>query len=179
VALLALGLPPLTRRISVDHPRLEWLDDIGVGIPSARVALTRPSWRLLGGFGYLLFDIGVLWTTFAATGVRPPVAPLVLAYLIGYLANSTPIPGGIGVLDAGLVGALALYRLPVAHAAAAVLVYHAIAFWLPALGGMVGYARLRPRLGEPTAAALALTHRPRAAALCRPSTPAVAEGVAR
>jgi hypothetical protein len=57
-----------------------------------------------------------------------------------------PIPGGIGVLDAGLVGALALYGSPVSHAAAAVLVYHAIAFWVPTLGGSLAYARLRPRL---------------------------------
>ena len=75
----------------------------------------------------------------------------------GYLANATPIPGGIGVLDAGLVGALALYGLPVAHATAAVLVYHAIAFWLPTLGGMLAYARLRPRLGRSAVAARAVT----------------------
>ena len=148
-SLVVLGASPLTRRIAIKHPRLTWLEDIGVGIPSARRALARPNWRLLGGAGYLLFDIAVLWITFTATGVQPPVAPLVLAYLVGYLANATPIPAGIGVLDAGLVGALALYGLPITHAAAAVLVYHAIAFWLPTLGGTIAYARLRPRLGQP------------------------------
>jgi uncharacterized protein (TIRG00374 family) len=96
--------------------------------------------------GYLLFDIAVLWTTFAAVGPLPPLAPLLVAYLAGYLANAIPVPGGIGVLDSGLVGALALYGLPVTHAAAAVLVYHAIAFWIPTLGGTLAYARLRPRL---------------------------------
>jgi len=166
VTLLVLVAPPLTRRITVDHPRLAYLDDISVGIPSARRALARPGWRLLGGAGYLLFDTAVLWTTFAATGLRPPLAPLVVAYLVGYLANATPIPAGIGVLDAGLVGALALYGLPVTHAAAAVLVYHAIAFWLPTLGGTVAYARLRPRLGQPAAAAPPVAHDSRTA---RPS----------
>ncbi|MBV9195972.1 MAG: UPF0104 family protein [Solirubrobacterales bacterium] len=163
VTLLVFAAPPLTRRIAVDHHRLAWLDDIGVGIPSARRALARPDWRLLGGAGYLLFDIAVLWTTFAATGLRPPLAPLVLAYLVGYLANAAPIPGGIGVLDAGLVGALALYGLPITHATAAVLVYHAIAFWLPTLGGTIAYGRLRPRLGQPATAAPAVTHHFRAA----------------
>ena len=52
-----------------------------------------------------------------------------VAYLAGYMVNVVPIPGGIGVLDAGLVGALALYGLPLSQAAAAVLVYHAVAFW--------------------------------------------------
>ncbi|MEA2295524.1 MAG: hypothetical protein QOE86_3163, partial [Solirubrobacteraceae bacterium] len=51
-----------------------------------------------------------------------------------------------GVLDAGLVGALLLYGAEPAAAAAAVLVYHAIALWIPATGGLLAYARLRPRL---------------------------------
>ena len=128
------------------HAGAAWLDDIGSGIPAARHAAGPPSWRLLGAVGYLLFDIAVLWTTFAAVGPRPPLAPLVVAYLAGYLANAIPIPGGIGVLDAGLIGALALYGLPVTHAAAAVLVYHAIAFWIPTLGGTIAYVPLRRHL---------------------------------
>ena len=58
------------------------------------------------------------------------------------------MPGGAGVLDAGLVGALVLYGAPPLQAAAAVLVYHAIALWVPALGGLFAYARLRPRLAR-------------------------------
>ncbi|HEY2161071.1 MAG TPA: lysylphosphatidylglycerol synthase transmembrane domain-containing protein [Solirubrobacteraceae bacterium] len=144
--ILVLGLPRITRSVAATHPRMAWLADLGAGIPDARAALVRPNWRLAGGVGYLLFDIAVLWIAFGAVGPLPPLAPLIVAYLLGYLANAIPIPGGIGVLDAGLVGALAIYRLPLAHAAAAVLVYHAIAFWIPALGGIVGYGRLRPRL---------------------------------
>ncbi len=145
---VALGLPRLTRHLSVRRARVAWLDDIGAGIPAAREALLRPSWRLLGAVGYLLCDVAVLWTTLAAVGPAPPIAALVVAYLAGYLVNVLPIPGGIGVLDAGLVGALVLYGLPLSHAAAAVLVYHAIAFWIPTLGGMLAYARLRPRLAS-------------------------------
>jgi uncharacterized membrane protein YbhN (UPF0104 family) len=144
--ILVLRLPNLASHVSSKHARASWLEDIGTGIPAARHALARPSWRVLGAVGYLLFDMAVLWTTFAAVGPLPPLAPLVVAYLVGYLANAIPIPGGIGVLDSGLVGALALYGLPVTHAAAAVLVYHAIAFWIPTLGGTLAYARLRPRL---------------------------------
>jgi uncharacterized membrane protein YbhN (UPF0104 family) len=144
--ILVLGLPKVTHRVSSEHPKAAWLEDVGIGIPAARHALVRPNLRLVGALGYLLFDIAVLWTTFAAVGPLPPLAPLVVAYLAGYLANAIPIPGGIGVLDSGLVGALALYGLPVTNAAAAVLVYHAIAFWIPTLGGTLAYARLRPRL---------------------------------
>jgi uncharacterized membrane protein YbhN (UPF0104 family) len=122
------------------------LDGIAAGIHDAERAALHPSWRLAGAVGYLLFDVAVLWTTFAAVGHAPPAAALMLGYSIGYLANALPIPAGIGVLDAGLIGALLLYGAGPTDAAAAVLVYHAIAFWIPALGGLLAYARLRPRL---------------------------------
>ena len=125
-----------------------WLDGVVAGIRDARRAARHPSWRLGGALGYLAFDIAVLWATFSAVGHPPPVPALTLAYAIGYVANALPVPGGAGVLDAGLVGALVLYGAPPLHAAAAVLVYHAIALWVPALGGLFAYARLRPRLAR-------------------------------
>jgi uncharacterized membrane protein YbhN (UPF0104 family) len=145
-SVLFLLLPRLTGRLSRDHLASAWLHDIGAGIPDAWRALVRPSWRLLGALGYLWFDIAVLWATFGAIGPLPPLAPVALAYIVGYLANAIPVPGGIGVLDAGLFGALTLYGVPVVHAAAAVLVYHAIAFWIPSLGGFLAYLPLRRRL---------------------------------
>jgi uncharacterized membrane protein YbhN (UPF0104 family) len=159
---VALGLPKVMRRASGRLPAPAWLEDIATGIPAAREALLRPNWRLLGALGYLLFDIAVLWTTLAALGPAPPMVALAVAYLAGYLPNVLPIPGGVGILDAGLVGALGLYGLPLAHAAAAVLVYHAIAFWIPTLGGTLAYSRLRPRLTSPAQASVS----PRQATLC-------------
>jgi hypothetical protein len=74
------------------------------------------------------------------------VAVVILAYSIGYAANALPVPGGIAVLDAGLTGALVLYGVSPVRSAAAVIIYHAIAFWIPGLGGLLAYLRLRPRL---------------------------------
>jgi uncharacterized membrane protein YbhN (UPF0104 family) len=56
-----------------------------------------------------------------------------------------PVPGGFGVLEAGLAGMLIAYGAPATQAAAAVVVYHAIAFWIPSLGGLFGYTFLRRR----------------------------------
>jgi uncharacterized membrane protein YbhN (UPF0104 family) len=109
------------------------------------VAFT-PDWRLVGTVGYLVFDIAVLWACLRALGVNMPIVALVLGYQIGYLANLVPIPGGLGVLEGGLLGALLLYGLPAAPTAAAVVLYHAIALWVPTLGGTVGFARLRSAL---------------------------------
>jgi uncharacterized membrane protein YbhN (UPF0104 family) len=141
----AVAALPLIIRARPRAPR--WVRGIGAGVEDAeQAALRHPNWRLAGATGYLGFDIAVLWICLRALGITPSVPALVLAYNVGYLANALPIPGGIGVLDAGLTGALALYGLAPAHAAAAVLVYHAIALWVPGLGGLVAYLRLRPRL---------------------------------
>jgi uncharacterized membrane protein YbhN (UPF0104 family) len=47
-----------------------------------------------------------------------------------------PIPAGLGVLDSGLAGALVLYGFSPAASVGAVLVYHAIAVWIPGLGAL-------------------------------------------
>jgi uncharacterized membrane protein YbhN (UPF0104 family) len=125
-----------------------WLNGLATGVREAEATLftRRPSWRLVGAVGYLGFDIAVLWVTLRAFGHVPGVPVVMLAYSIGYAANLLPVPGGVGVLDAGLTGALVLYGVSPVHAAAAVIVYHAIAFWIPGLGGVLAYVRLRPRL---------------------------------
>ena len=141
-ACATLAVPVVLRRAR--HRRWpRWLLGISAGIEAARRSLVKPSWRLLGAVGYLGFDIAALGALFAATGHPMPVDALVLGYLIGYLANMLPVPGGFGVLEAGLAGTLIAYGAPATQAAAAVVVYHAIAFWIPSLGGVIGYAFLR------------------------------------
>jgi uncharacterized membrane protein YbhN (UPF0104 family) len=103
-------------------------------------AVQRPGWRLTtGALAFLFCDIAVLWLTIDALGYNVPVAPLLLAYLVGYLANTLPIPGGVGVLDGGLAGALILYHVPASVALGGVLLYHTLALWIPAISGTVGF----------------------------------------
>jgi uncharacterized membrane protein YbhN (UPF0104 family) len=148
--LLIAALPQLvgSRRRA---PR--WLRALATSVREAEQTTfnRRPSWRLLGALGYLAFDVAVLWVLLRALGHPPSVAVVVLAYSIGYAASAVPIPGGIGVLDAGLIAALVLYGVSPVHAAAAAIVYHAIALWVPGLGGVMAYLRLRPRLLRPGA----------------------------
>jgi uncharacterized membrane protein YbhN (UPF0104 family) len=143
-----LAVPPLVRRRRTPA----WIRGVADGIDDARRAAFRPSPRMLGAVGYLAFDIAVLWATLVAVGEHMALAALVIAYLLGYLASALPMPGGIGTLDAGLAGALVLYGAAPASAAAAVLVFHAIALWVPGLGGLCAYLRLRPRLTQAAAA---------------------------
>ena len=143
----AMAVPTVGRR-----SRARWLGAVAMGVDGALRAFARPSWRLLGAAAYLGLDIAALGATMAATGHPIPAAPLVLAYLIGYLANLIPIPGGFGVLEGGLAGTMIAYGAPATQAAAAVVVYHAIAFWIPSLGGLAGYGLLRRRLPVGTTA---------------------------
>jgi uncharacterized membrane protein YbhN (UPF0104 family) len=89
------------------------------------------------------FDNAVLLAALHAFGAHPGLAAVAMAYLIGMLGNALPLPGGIGAVDGGLLGALVLYGVPIAPAAAAVLVYRAIALWLPAVFGLASMALLR------------------------------------
>lgn len=145
----ALALPALMDRRSLEGRAGRWFEELVGGIREAQDALRHPTWRELGAIGYLAFDIAVLAATLTAFGYAPPLPVLLLGYLVGYLANLIPVPGGVGVLEGGLAGTLILYGAPAVPTAAGVLVYHAIAFWIPSLGGLLAYAGLRRQLPAP------------------------------
>jgi uncharacterized membrane protein YbhN (UPF0104 family) len=107
-----------------------------------RLAL-RPSRGLLGAYAYLLGDIATLWACTRGLGNGVPIAAVVLAYQLGLLATWLPIPGGVGVLDGGIIGMLLLYDAPASTAAAAVLVYHALMFWTRTVLGTIAFLSLR------------------------------------
>jgi uncharacterized membrane protein YbhN (UPF0104 family) len=114
---------------------------------------------LAGSIGYWAFDNAVVWATFHAFGLSPPLTVILMGYLIGQLGGLLPIPGGIGGIDGGLIGTLIVYGAPAAGTAAAVLGYRLILFWLPLIVGGIAFAALRrdmPRGGELAACAPAL-----------------------
>jgi len=129
------------------------LDAIAGGVREA-VQLLREhnAMLILGLIGYLAFDVMILWVTFRAFGAAPTLAVLWIAYLIGELGGLIPVPGGIGGVDLGLVGALVLYRVPATAATAAVLAYRAVALWTPAVAGAVAFVFLRRSLRRETIA---------------------------
>ncbi len=108
-------------------------------------SVSVPHWRMLGAAGFLCLDMAALWATCRATGHPLGALALAVAYFIGYLASMIPMPAGIGVLDSGLAGALVLYGFSPAASVGAVLVYHAISVWVPALGGLIAWLPTRAR----------------------------------
>jgi uncharacterized protein (TIRG00374 family) len=131
---------------------LKTLVAVADGVNEA-VALLREgnAWLIGGILAYLVFDVMILWATFRAFGAAPPPAILGMAYLIGELGGLIPVPGGIGGVDAGLVGTFVLYNVPITAAASAVIAYRAIALWVPAILGSAAFVSLRRTLHRESA----------------------------
>ncbi|HSZ14367.1 MAG TPA: lysylphosphatidylglycerol synthase transmembrane domain-containing protein [Solirubrobacteraceae bacterium] len=122
------------------------------GVQDALQLLREHDWRLLGALGYWLFDNLVLYACLAAFGPAPTFWVVAMAYLVGMLANSIPVPGGFLAVEGGLVGMLLLFDVrPASLVIAAVVVYRAISLWLPALIGSVAFLSLRRDIGKPVA----------------------------
>jgi uncharacterized protein (TIRG00374 family) len=122
-------------------------ESLGQGIRDATLLLRQRSpGVLIGSLGTMVFDLAVLGACFRAFGYSPALGVLVLGYLIGQLGGNLPLPGGIGGVDLGLIGVFALYHQPLAPTTAAVLVYHAISLWVPAVLGSVAFVQLRNTL---------------------------------
>jgi len=120
------------------------------GIAEARGILRSRDRRVLvGAFGYWFFDNAVLWATFHAFGLSPPITVILMGYLIGQLGGLIPLPGGIGGIDLGLIGVLVAYGTSAAGTAAAVFAYHVILFWLPLIVGGIAFAMLRRNMPTP------------------------------
>jgi uncharacterized protein (TIRG00374 family) len=113
------------------------------GVRFAWQKLRRPDWAMIGTVSWWGFNIAVLYAAFRAFGDAPPVAVLIQAYFVGMLANLLPLPGGIGGVDGGMIGALVAFHVGASLALIAVLVYRLFAFWLPTIPGAIAYFQLR------------------------------------
>ena len=80
---------------------------------------------------------------FHAFGSPPPFTVIWMAYFIGMLGNLLPLPGGLGGVEGGMIGAFAAFGVDFNLAVIAVLSYRAISFWLPTVPGVVAYFQLR------------------------------------
>ena len=128
------------------------LTAISGGVHDALRLIREHDWRLLGAVGYWLFDNLVLYACFSAFGPAPSFWVIAMAYLVGMLANSLPVPGGFLAVEGGLVGMLLLFNArPASLVIAAVIVYRAISLWVPAVIGSVAFLSLRREIGKPVA----------------------------
>lgn len=157
IALVA-ALPPLLRepRRLADGGRRRRAIATGIvaiadGLREAGRVLRRGDALVIAGsLGYWAFDNAVLWATFHAVGTDPPATVILMGYLLGQMGGLLPIPGGVGGIDGGLIGAFVVYGVAAAPVAAAVFAYRLILFWLPLLVGAIAFNNLRRGLRDPS-----------------------------
>ncbi len=113
----------------------------GAGLAWGLVRAREPG--VLGALGWWFFDISVLWACFHAFGTPPPFGVIVMCYFVGMLANTLPLPGGIGGVDGGMIGTFIAFGVDGGLALVAVLSYRAFSFWLPTIPGAIAYFQLR------------------------------------
>jgi uncharacterized membrane protein YbhN (UPF0104 family) len=101
--------------------------------------------RLAGAVAYWVFDAAVLWAMLHAFGSRPSVPVVALAYLIGQVANTLPLPGTV---SGGMAGMLIAFGGPAEVALPSVLAYRTVAVWLPSTLATAAIPGLRNTIGR-------------------------------
>jgi uncharacterized protein (TIRG00374 family) len=117
-----------------------------------RTALGHRWWEAVAGAaGRWIFDWITLVTALAAIGQHPRPSLVLLAFCAAQLLAQIPItPGGLGVVEAGLTGFLALIGVPASAAAVATLAYRLVSYWLLLPAGAIAWLiyRRRVRAGD-------------------------------
>ena len=113
------------------------------GVRYAKQKLRHPDWALAGAISWWALNVAILYASFRAFGDAPSVAVVAQTYFVGMLANLLPVPGGIGVVDGGMIGAAVALGVGFHLALIAVLTYRLFAFWLPTIPGVIAYFQLR------------------------------------
>ena len=142
------------------RPPIQHLGDRLVGERSLMRRTIGAHWVLavLAAVGRWAFEYLVLLATLVALGARPQPTLVLLAFATAELLGLLPFtPGGLGFVEAGLVGTLALAGVHPADAVLATLVFRLVSFWLPLPIGLFAlflYRRRHPYrpLSEPTPA---------------------------
>ena len=77
-----------------------------------------------------------LWASIGAFGGGTTFVTVTVVTMIGgTLASAAPTPGGVGAVEAALIGGLAAFGVPAAVAVPSVLLYRVLTCWLPVFVG--------------------------------------------
>jgi len=154
IALIPDDVERRVARFAEGYRRARFLRRVGAG-PATLASGTRTAIEFVrkpskgglavaGAIGFWAGNIGILWASFHAFDVGVPLGVVVQGFFVGMTANLFPFaPGGVGAVDAGMIGAFVLFGFPGEEVFAAVLTYRVIAFWLPIPPGILAFFQLR------------------------------------
>ncbi|WP_435195874.1 lysylphosphatidylglycerol synthase transmembrane domain-containing protein [Natronomonas sp. EA1] len=102
-----------------------------------RVSGDRRRVALALGFSTLgwLCLAGSLWLSLFSLGATVPFTVVIVVVPVGAIAGITPLPGGLGGVEAVLIALLVALGVGAAAAAAAVIIHRTATYWLPTLIG--------------------------------------------
>jgi uncharacterized protein (TIRG00374 family) len=111
--------------------------------------LGREWWEaLLLAAGRWVLDYLTLIAALYAVGAHPRASLVLLAFCAAQVLGTLPLtPGGLGFVEAGLTGTLALAGVETGAAVVATLAYRLVSFWLPIPAGAVAAVIHRRRYG--------------------------------
>ena len=91
---------------------------------------------VLGCAGTTLGAALALWASIGAFGGGTNFVTVTVVTMVGgTLASAAPTPGGVGAVEAALIGGLAAFGVPTAIGVPAVLLYRVLTVWLPVFVG--------------------------------------------
>jgi uncharacterized protein (TIRG00374 family) len=104
------------------------------------IELSREPRRLglivLGAAGTTLGAALALWASVEAFGGDTSFVTVTVVTMVGgTLASAAPTPGGVGAVEAALIGGLAAFGVPAAIGVPSVLLYRVLTCWLPVFVG--------------------------------------------
>src|SRR2546421_362090 len=142
----------LAARFEAKRPRIaKGITTLAAAVDSTKRMLRhRGSTKIvLGAVAYLGFDMAVLQGAFVAIDAKPvpTFAVVSMCHLIGGLAGSIPLPANLGAVG-GMAGMLVVFGVNHNDAVAAVVLYQAIGFLVPLIGGGIAYLFLRREFGS-------------------------------
>jgi uncharacterized protein (TIRG00374 family) len=122
---------------------------------SVTMVLGERWWEaLLLAAGRWLLDYLTLLAAVVAIHGDPRPSTVLLAFCAAQFLGTLPLtPGGLGFVEAGLTGTLALAGVPAGAAVVATLAYRLVSFWLPIPAGAVAAILHRRRYGAAEASA--------------------------
>ena len=128
------------------------------GVPSRLIrernevtrVLGRRWWEaLLFAAGRWVLDYLTLLAALTAVHADPRPSTVLLAFCAAQFLGTLPLtPGGLGFVEAGLTGTLALAGVPAGEAVVATLAYRLVSFWLPIPAGGVAAILHRRNYGS-------------------------------
>ncbi|SOD97977.1 lysylphosphatidylglycerol synthase transmembrane domain-containing protein [Blastococcus haudaquaticus] len=141
---LLIAVAPVRRMLG---RRLEPL--VRQSLPQLLAAVSEPCRLLTALGGILLQNAGyvlALDASLRAFDVSVALPTVIGVYLVASTVGSVaPTPGGLGAVEAALIGGLTATGVPVSAALAVVLAFRTATFWLPAPVGWLAFVRLQRR----------------------------------